>query len=136
MLRKEVDTSRIGITDRSGEGTQSAYIAAFDDRIYAVASGNYITNFTRLSESIGPQDAEQDFYHEVKNGKDHADLLEVLAPKPALMITTSRDMFPIQGSIETANEVSPIYKAYRKSENFGMAEDDAPHASTRRLMIS
>jgi hypothetical protein len=132
LTRKEVDPGRIGITGRSGGGTQSAYIAAFDDRIKAVAPENYFTNFTRLFESMGPQDAEQNFFYGVKRGIDMADLLLVRAPKPALMITTSRDMFPIQGALETKSEVTSIYKAYGKTKNFGMVMDDAPHASTKK----
>lgn len=37
LTRREVDPARIGITGRSGGGTQSAYIAAMDERIYAAA---------------------------------------------------------------------------------------------------
>jgi len=37
LTRNEVDPLRIGITGRSGGGTQSAFIAAMDDRIYAAA---------------------------------------------------------------------------------------------------
>ena len=37
LTRKEVDPERIGITGRSGGGTQSSHIAAFDDRIKAAA---------------------------------------------------------------------------------------------------
>ena len=132
LTRSEVDPARIGITGRSGGGTQAAYIAAFDERIKAAAPENYITNFTRLLQSIGPQDAEQNFLHGISNGIDHGDLLLVRAPRPALMITTTRDMFSIQGARETANEVSRIYHAYGKDDNFGMVEDDAPHASTKK----
>jgi cephalosporin-C deacetylase-like acetyl esterase len=132
LTRKEVDPERIGITGRSGGGTQSAFIAAFDNRIKAVGAGNYFTNFTRLYESMGPQDAEQNFFYGIKRGLDMADLIEVHAPKPILMITTSRDMFPIQGAIETFKEVSGIYKAYGKPENLQMVMDDAPHASTKK----
>jgi hypothetical protein len=132
LTRKEVDPARIGITGRSGGGTQSAYIAAFDERIYAAAPENYITNFTRLLQSIGPQDAEQNMFNEIARGIDHADLLSVRAPKPALMITTTRDIFSIQGARETAKEVSCIYKAYGQEANFGKVEDDAPHASTQK----
>lgn len=130
LSRKEVDSERIGITGRSGGGTQSSYIAAFDERIKAVAPENYITSFTRLFESVGPQDAEQNFFNGIKRGLDHADLLEVRAPKPALMITTTRDMFSIQGARETAAEVARVYQAYGKEGDFSMVEDDAPHAST------
>ncbi len=46
ITRKEVDPSRIGITGRSGGGTQSSYIAAMDERILAAAPENYLTNYT------------------------------------------------------------------------------------------
>ena len=132
MSRKEVDPDRIGITGRSGGGTQSAYIAAFDGRIHAAAPENYITNFTRLFQSIGPQDAEQNLPGGIAQGIDHADLLVVRAPKPALMVTTTNDFFSIQGARETAKEVSDIYEAYGKEGNFSMVEDNAAHALTRK----
>jgi cephalosporin-C deacetylase-like acetyl esterase len=132
LTRKEVDPERVGITGRSGGGTQSAYIAAFDERIYAVAPECYITSFKRLVESRGPQDAEQNFYHGIASGVDHADLLEVRAPKPALMITTTRDFFSIQGARETAEEVAAVYKIFEKEINFSKVEDDYHHTSTRK----
>ncbi|MFO7620049.1 MAG: acetylxylan esterase [Bacteroidales bacterium] len=130
ISRKEVDQVRIGITGRSGGGTQSAYIAAFDDRILAAAPENYITNYTRLLQSIGPQDAEQNLFNIIIQGLDHPDFLTVRAPKPALMITTTGDMFSIQGAVETEMEVSSIYKSFGREENFSRIEDDAGHAST------
>jgi hypothetical protein len=130
LTRREVDTSRIGITGRSGGGTQSAYIAAMDDRIYAAAPENYITNYKRLLQTIGPQDAEQNLFNLIQRGLDHPDFLIVRAPLPTLMITTTGDMFSIQGALETEKEVSGIYKAYGKEENFSRVEDDAGHAST------
>ncbi len=132
ISRKEVDAARIGITGRSGGGTQSAYIAAYDDRIYAAAPENYITNYTRLLQTIGPQDAEQNLTHIISEGLDHPDFLIVRAPKPALMITTSNDMFSIQGAMETEEEVARIYKSYGKPENFSRCEDFAGHASTKK----
>lgn len=130
LSRKEVDPARIGITGRSGGGTQSSYIAAFDERILAAAPENYITNYRRLLQSIGPQDAEQVMFHFLYRGLDHPDLLLVRAPKPTLLITTTRDMFSIQGAMETEKEVAEIYKAYGKPENFSRIEDDDVHAST------
>lgn len=132
ISRKEVDPNRIGITGRSGGGTQSSYIAAFDDRIQAVAPENYITNFTRLFQSVGPQDAEQNLPSSILKGIDHPDLLTVRAPKPALMITTTNDYFSIQGARETAEEVSKVYQSYGKEAQFTMVEDDAPHSSTKK----
>lgn len=132
ISRKEVDPERIGITGRSGGGTQSAMIAAFDDRIYAAAPENYITNYTRLLQTIGPQDAEQNLTWFIARGLDHPDFLIVRAPKPALMITTTRDMFSIQGAIETEKELSRVYQAFGKPGNFSRCEDDAGHESTRK----
>jgi hypothetical protein len=132
LSRKEVDPARIGITGRSGGGTQSAYIAAFDDRIYAAAPENYLTNFTRLLQTIGPQDAEQNLFNLISRGLDHPDFLIVRAPKPALIITTSDDMFSIQGAIETEKEVAEVYKAFGSDDNFSRVEDNAQHASTKK----
>ena len=128
--RKEVDAERIGITGRSGGGTQTALIAAFDERIKAITPGNYFTNFSWLLQSMGPQCAEQEFFSAISRGLDMADLLLVRAPKPAMIVATTRDMFPIQGSIETAEEVSRLYDAYGKADHFRMVTDDAAHAST------
>ncbi|MEL7585870.1 MAG: acetylxylan esterase [Prolixibacteraceae bacterium] len=132
LTRKEIDPERIGITGRSGGGTQSAYIAAFDERIYAAAPENYITNFTRLLQTRGPQDAEQNFCHGIANDLDHADLLTVRAPKPALVITTYNDIFNFQGVKETVSEVSRAYEAFHREENFKLAEDIGVHESTRK----
>src|SRR5690606_12955376 len=59
ISRPEVDASRLGITGRSGGGTQTAYIAALDDRILAAAPECFITTTDKLWQSNGPQDAEQ-----------------------------------------------------------------------------
>lgn len=132
IARDEVDPQRIGITGRSGGGTQTALISAFDERIHASAPEAYITNYTRLLQSIGPQDAEQNLPGGIAHGIDHADLLAVRAPKPALMITTTEDYFSIQGARETAQEVSEIYQVYGEAGNFGMAEDGGGHGSTEK----
>jgi cephalosporin-C deacetylase-like acetyl esterase len=129
--RKEVDAKRIGITGRSGGGTQSALIAAYDDRIYAAAPECYITSFKRLLQSIGPQDAEQNPYHFIKSGMDHADFLQVRAPKPALMLTTTHDFFSQQGARETFAEVQKSYAALNSAENIQFTEDFGKHESTK-----
>lgn len=130
LTRPEVDSQRIGITGRSGGGTQTAYIAAFDDRIYAVATEAYITTLDILLKTKGPQDAEQNFMHFIEQGLDLADLLEVRAPKPAMIISTTRDFFSIEGARQAYAEVQQAYQAYDKEENISMSEDDEAHAST------
>ena len=75
MSRKEIDPERIGMTGRSGGGTQTAFTAAFDDRILAAAPECFITSMEYVLKSIGPQDAEQNLYNTFNEGLDHADLL-------------------------------------------------------------
>ncbi len=132
LTRKEVDPERIGLTGLSGGGTQTAYISAFDDRVKASAPTCYITSYRRLLESIGPQDGEQNFYHGLSNGIDHADLLEVLAPKPVLIVSTTRDFFSIQGTRETFGEVKKAYQAFGKGDNISMSEGDLGHGFIKK----
>ncbi len=132
VSRPEVDTTRLGITGRSGGGTQSTYIAAFDNRINVSAPECYITSFNYLLKSIGPQDAEQDLPGLLEHGLDLADLLEVRIPRPTLIISTTNDFFSIQGARETFREAKRAYAIWGKEENISMVEDDAPHQSTKK----
>ncbi len=133
LTRKEVDPERIGIFGCSGGGTQTTFIAAFDERIKAAVPGCYITGFRRLLESIGPQDAEQNLYKGVMNGITHADLLEVRAPKPLLISSTTRDFFSIQGAIETFDEVKQVYKVFGAEDQAAQVFDDAGHGFNKNI---
>jgi dienelactone hydrolase len=130
LTRPEVDATRIGITGRSGGGTQTAYLAALDERILAAAPECFITTTDKLWQANGPQDAEQNLVGFLEKGLDFPDLIEVRAPKPTLLVSTTRDMFPIQGVRDTYAEARAAFQAYGKSDQLSQVEDDAPHAST------
>ena len=130
--RKEVDMQRIGMTGRSGGGTQTAMIAAYDERVYAAAPECYITNFKRLLQSIGPQDAEQNPWHAIALGFDHPDYFHLRAPKPSLIITTTIDFFSQQGARETYAEAKNSYAALGFPENIRKVEDFGIHTSTKK----
>jgi len=132
LTRPEVDPDRIGMTGRSGGGTQTAYTAAVDDRILAAAPECFITSMEYILKTIGPQDAEQNLTRMLVEGLDHADLLTVRAPKPTLMLTTTRDFFSIQGARETFAEVKMAYEKLLAKEAIQMVEDDEGHASTQK----
>jgi dienelactone hydrolase len=132
ISRKEVDPLRIGITGRSGGGTQTAYIAAMDNRVVAAAPECYITTFDMLLRSGGPQDAEQNLMYAPEKGFDIGDLIQIRAPKPVLMVTTTRDIFSIQGARNVFQESQAIYAVYGKPENLQKIEDDAGHAHTKK----
>ena len=130
LTRQEVDPERIGMTGRSGGGTQTAYTAAMDKRILAAAPECFITSMEYVLRSIGPQDAEQNLVHMIGEGLDHADLLEVRAPRPGLIISTTRDFFSIQGARETFHETKQFYEALGAGGQIHMVEDDDVHSST------
>ena len=130
--RKEVDTGRIGATGLSGGGTVTSYLCAFDERIKAAAPYNWAIFDRRVLETIGVQDAEANIYHGLMKGLTFADFLEVRAPKPTLIIKTTRDYLPIQGAREAYREISKTYKAFGQKENLLMVEDDAEHQFTRK----
>ncbi len=133
VSRKEVDPGRIGVHGLSGGGTQTAYISALDDRVVASAPSGYITGFSRLIESIGVQDGEQNFYHGIKEGIDHADFLEIRAPKPTLIMATTRDFFNISGTRDVHTRVKNLYTLYGAAENLEMVEGDYEHGYVRNI---
>ncbi|MEA3364160.1 MAG: acetylxylan esterase, partial [Candidatus Hydrogenedentes bacterium] len=60
--REDIDPKRIGCAGNSGGGTQTAYFMALDERIECAAPSCYITSMRRLTDTIGPQDAEQNIH--------------------------------------------------------------------------
>lgn len=131
VSRKEVDTGRIGVHGLSGGGTQTAFISALDERVAASAIACYITSYRRLMESIGVQDGEQNFYHGLLCGIDHADLIESRAPRPTLVMATTGDFFSIAGTRETDTEVKRIYELLNAPGNLELTEDDSGHGYTK-----
>ncbi len=132
LSRKEVDPDRIGITGLSGGGTSTAFIGALDDRILAAAPECFITNYNYLFKSRGPQDAEQNLFQFIDNGLDHPDLIEARAPKPTLIVSTTRDFFSIQGARETFQEAGRAFTALGAKDNLQMTEEDHVHGFTRK----
>ncbi len=131
ITRNEVDPARIGVTGRSGGGNLSAYLGAVDDRIAAAAPECYITGYEYIYKSIGPQCAEQNLYGMIGAGLDHADFIEVRAPKPTMIIGTTRDFFSMQGTRESYKEAKSMYEAFGAGELLTLVTDDTVHKSTK-----
>jgi dienelactone hydrolase len=132
LTRTEVDPNRLGMTGRSGGGNITAYLGALDTRILAAAPECYITDYEHILKSIGPQCAEQNLFQMIARGLDHADLIELRAPKPTLIISTTRDFFSIQGARNSYSEAMGIYNVLGAEKMLTMVEDDAVHESTRK----
>lgn len=130
LSRPEVDPDRLGMNGISGGGNMTAVIGAIDDRILATAPECWITNFNYLLKTEAPQDSEQNLVKMIAEGLDHADLIEVRAPKPTLIMATTRDFFSIEGTRESYQEAKKAYEALGAKENLQITEDDDVHNST------
>jgi len=112
-MRKDVDAARIGAFGCSGGGTATAYFAALDDRVKVAATACYITSFQELLNApTGNQDAEQSIPHFIEQGLDFGDWVELAAPKPYAIVSTTDDMFPFEGARQTYEEAKRIYGLY------------------------
>jgi len=132
LSRREVNGKRIGITGISGGGNLTAFISVLDDRILAAAPECWITNYNYLFKSEAPQDAEQNLVRLIYNGLDHPDFIELRAPKPTLIMSTTRDFFSIQGVRETFQEAKKAFAALDAESNLQLTEDDAHHSFTKK----
>ena len=135
LSRPEVDATRIGLTGNSGGGTHTAYLAALEDRIHVAAPSCFITSWTALLDTIGPQDAEQNLVPWIGAGLDHADFIYAFAPRPFLMLSAIRDFFSIGGARATYKEAQGVYTLMGVPEKLSMVEADDGHgySKPRRL---
>jgi cephalosporin-C deacetylase-like acetyl esterase len=115
--RREIAADRIGAFGCSGGGTVTAYLAALDDRVKAAATACYITSAHELLPTAGPQEAEQSIPHFLEQGLDFGDWVEMAAPKPYAIVSTTEDMFPFAGARQTYEEAKGIYALYGAEES-------------------
>ena len=129
--RKEIDPEKIGVTGCSGGGTLTSYLMALDERVACAAPSCYLTSFPRLLETIGPQDAEQNIYAQIALGIDHADYIHLRAPKPTLILASTRDFFDIEGTWDSFREAKQLYTGLGFAERVSLVETDAKHGYPR-----
>jgi dienelactone hydrolase len=118
---------RIGCTGNSGGGTQTSYLMALDERIIAASPSCYITNFDRLLNTLGGQDAEQNIYAQLEFGMDHADYLMMRAPTPILICAATQDFFDIGGTWSSFRYAKRLYTRLGFAERVDLLENDAKH---------
>ncbi|MFO7976943.1 MAG: acetylxylan esterase, partial [Candidatus Hydrogenedentota bacterium] len=133
--REDIDPKRIGCAGNSGGGTQTAYFMALDERIQSAAPSCYITSLRRLTDTIGPQDAEQNIHGQIARGMDHADYLIMRAPKPTLICCATHDFFDIEGTWDSFRQAKRIYTRLGFAERVGLVETDEKHGWTVNLRV-
>jgi cephalosporin-C deacetylase-like acetyl esterase len=115
--RKDVDAKHIGAFGCSGGGTITAYLAALEPRISVAATACFITSLKELFPTQGPQDAEQTLPHFAAEGLDFADWVELAAPRPYAIVSTTQDMFPYAGAQQAYDEAKRFYELYGAGDN-------------------
>lgn len=134
--RPEVDARRLGCMGNSGGGTLSTYISALDDRVVAASPSCYISSLEAVCGRLGPQDAEQDVFGQMAFGLDHSGWLLLRAPKATCVCAAQKDMFPIEGTYRTRDEVSAVYRRLAAPDRFALAEYDGPHGWAEPLKLA
>jgi cephalosporin-C deacetylase-like acetyl esterase len=129
--RADVDAQRIGAFGCSGGGTLTAYLAAFDPRIKAAATACYIADFDHLLApgATGAQDAEQSIPDFLEQGLDLPDWVELAAPRPHAIVSTTEDMFPIAGARAAYAEARRFYALLGAEDHITMIEGPGPHGN-------
>ncbi len=127
LSRPEVDTQRVACTGNSGGGTHTAYISALEDRIQLAMPSCFLTSWSYLLDTIGPQDAEQVLLPWLGAGLDHPDFIYAFAPRPYLMLSAIRDFFSIGGARATFAEGVRLYERLGVSAQISKSEVDRGH---------
>ncbi len=136
--RREVDSSRIGITGSSGGGNQTAFTTIFDERIAASCPVNAVTMYDEHMgigcDSYCPCEVIPGLWRFA----EYSDLVATVAPRPLLVVQAIKDrLFPIKGAREVYYRAREVYRAFGVPENIGLAEDYGPHsyASLSRVAV-
>ncbi|MGH9720717.1 MAG: alpha/beta hydrolase family protein [Bryobacteraceae bacterium] len=132
VSRRDVDGDRIGCTGCSGGGTVTTYISALDPRIKVSAPACYMNTF-RLLFSGPTGDAEQSVQGFISSGLDLADYVEMFAPKPYLIVSTSGDFFPIDGARAVYEEARRWYRVYGAEDKIAWAVGPGGHGTPREV---
>lgn len=129
LTRGDVDPRRLGATGNSGGGTQSAFLGVVEPRLAAIAPSCYWTSWDKLWRlpDSGPQDSEQVLPNFIRNGLGFSDLLIAFSPKPALMLTATRDFFPVAGARDTYAEARTAFALLGAADKVGYFEYDDGH---------
>lgn len=124
--RPEVDKEKIGFMGLSGGGTMTSLITAADWRVKVSAPACYLTSLRSLCESIGPQDAEQNIFGQLKFGLNHTGYVFVSDAKVAVM-GRFRDFFPIYGTLDLFRTVQTVAAKFGAEENYALVSAAGPH---------
>ena len=134
--RTEVDSTRFGVTGRSGGGAYSWWLAALDERVKVAVP---VAGITDLQNHIvdGCVEGHCDCMFMVHTYRwDYPFVAALVAPRPLLISNSDKDgIFPLDGVVRVHKKVSEIYKLYGAEKNLGLHITEGPHRSTQALRV-
>ena len=106
--RGELDPNRVGCMGISGGGTVTVFSTALERRIRVALVSGYLNTFR---DSIGSlAHCSDNYVPGILNWAEMHDLAGLIAPRPLFAESGEKDnIFPVQASIESFNEVQKIY---------------------------
>jgi dienelactone hydrolase len=109
--RSELDRNRVGCMGISGGGTVTVFSTALEPRIQVALVSGYLNTFR---DSIGSLSHCSDNYVPgILNWAEMHDIAGLIAPRPLFVESGEKDnIFPVQASIESFNEVQKIYGVF------------------------
>ncbi len=109
--RSELDQNRIGCMGISGGGTVTVFSTALEPRLRVALVSGYLNTFR---DSIGSlAHCSDNYVPGILNWAEMHDLAGLIAPRPLFVESGEKDnIFPIQASIESFNEVQKIYSVF------------------------
>jgi cephalosporin-C deacetylase-like acetyl esterase len=130
ISRPEVDATRIGAVGCSGGGALTTYLGALDSRVKAVASACSTNSFRVMFARPFPQGefhAEMGLPGFLSQGLDTADLVELAAPKPWIILATEGDFFTPDGAKIVYEEARRWYSLYDAEAKVRFFVGPGPH---------
>jgi dienelactone hydrolase len=109
--RSELDRNRVGCMGISGGGTATVFSTALEPRIRVALVSGYLCTFR---DSIGSlAHCSDNYVPGILNFAEMHDVAGLIAPRPLFVESGEKDnIFPIQASIESFNEVQKIYDVF------------------------
>lgn len=134
--RPEVDSTRFGVTGRSGGGAYSWWISALDDRIKCSVP---VAGITDLRDHVvdGVVEGHCDCMFMVNTHRwDYAKVAALVAPRPLLIANTDKDsIFPLDGVMRVHSDVRHIYELMDAVDKLGVLITEGPHKDTQDLQV-
>jgi cephalosporin-C deacetylase-like acetyl esterase len=130
VSRPDVDPDRIGVAGCSGGGAITTYVGALDPRVKAAAPACFVSSYRTLFS--GPTaDSEMTPPRFLANGLDMADLFEMAAPLPWLLLATTGDYFTPDAARPVYEEARRWYQLYGAEERIRFFVGEGPHGMPR-----